>query len=95
VRNYETLFVLDPTLEEEKLKELVEKFKGVVESFGGQIDNIDEWGRRKLAYKIKQHTEGYYVLMNFRGNPEAAQDLERVFKITDGVIRYLIVRQDD
>lgn len=95
MRKYETLYVLNPTFEEEKIKELIEKFKGVVESNDGQIDNIDEWGVRKLAYTINQHTEGFYVLMNFTAEPEAAQDLERVFKITDGVLRYLVVREDD
>lgn len=95
MRNYETLFIIDPNLDVEGIKNLVEKFKGLIETNGGEITNLDEWGKRRLAYKVENLTEGYYVLINFKGEPAVAQDLERVFKITDGIVRYLIIRNEE
>jgi small subunit ribosomal protein S6 len=94
MRNYETLYIIDPDLESDATKELIERFKGVVEKKDGQITEIDEWGKRRLAYPINDRQEGYYVLMNFKANPDAAADLERVFKITNGLMRYLIINKD-
>jgi small subunit ribosomal protein S6 len=93
MRKYEALYILNPQLEEEQLKELVEKFKGVVETNSGTITNLEEWGHRKLAYEVNNLREGYYVLMNFEAEPVAAGDLERVFKITDGLVKYLIIKE--
>lgn len=95
MRSYETLFILNPDLEEETISQLVDKFKNIIEENGGSITELDEWGRRKLAYKVKKFTEGYYVLIKFNGEPRTAQDLERVFKITDGVLKYLIVKDEE
>jgi small subunit ribosomal protein S6 len=95
MRNYETLFIIDPNLDEEAIKNLIEKFKGLIETNGGEITNLDEWGKRRRAYKVENLTEGYYVLINFKGEPAVAQDLERVFKITDGIVRYLIIRNEE
>ncbi|NPV42579.1 MAG: 30S ribosomal protein S6 [Firmicutes bacterium] len=95
MRNYETLFIIDPNLDEEAIKNLIEKFKGLIETNGGEITNLDEWGKRRLAYKVENLTEGYYVLINFKGEPAVAQDLERVFKITEGIVRYLIIRNEE
>jgi small subunit ribosomal protein S6 len=94
VRQYETIFIIDPEFETDAVKELVEKFKGLVEDQGGQIAEIDEWGKRRLAYPINDRREGYYFLMNFTANPETAQDLERVYKITNGLMRYLIIKKE-
>ena len=84
MRQYETMYIVDPEFEEDALKEVIEKFKSLIEQSGGQVDEIDEWGKRRLAYPINDRREGYYVLMNFKANPETAQDLERVYKITNG-----------
>lgn len=94
MRQYETIFIIDPEFETDAVKELVEKFKGLVEDQGGQIAEIDEWGKRRLAYPINDRREGYYFLMNFTANPETAQDLERVYKITNGLMRYLIIKKE-
>ncbi|MDI3481051.1 MAG: small subunit ribosomal protein, partial [Tepidanaerobacteraceae bacterium] len=94
MRDYEALYIIDPELETDDIKQLVDRFKGVIEEKGGSVQGIDEWGKKRLAYPINHRREGYYVLMNFSSNPEAAQDLERVFKITSGLMRYLIVRKD-
>lgn len=94
MRQYETIYIINPELDTEAVKELVERFKGVVERNGGQVTEIDEWGKRRLAYPIKDRREGYYVLMNFTAGAEAARDLERVYKITNGLLRYLIINKE-
>ena len=85
---YEVLYIIDPAQGEEGIAALVEKFKAMVEA-EGTLSNIDEWGKRRLAYEIDDKTEGYYVLMNMETNPAFPAELERVMKITDGVMRVL------
>ena len=85
---YEVLYILEPTLGEEGTAALVEKFKAMVEA-EGTLSNIDEWGKRRLAYPINDLTEGYYVLMNMETKPAFPAELERVMKITEGVLRCL------
>ncbi len=86
---YEVLYILDPALGEEGIAALVEKFKALVES-NGTLTSIDEWGKRRLAYPINDLMEGHYVLMTFDAKPELPAELDRVFKITEGVLRSLI-----
>ena len=85
---YEVLYIIDPALGEEGIAALVEKFKAMVEA-EGTLSNIDEWGKRRLAYPINDLNEGYYVLMNFDAKPAFPAELERVMKITEGVLRCL------
>jgi len=94
MRQYEAMFIIDPNFETDAINELVEKFKKLIQDQGGQIDGVDDWGKRRLAYPIQHHREGYYYLINFTATPQTSQDLERVFKITNGIIRYLIVRKE-
>ena len=83
---YEVLYIIDPAQGEEGINALVEKFKAMVEA-EGTLANIDLWGKRRLAYPINDLTEGYYVLMNMETNPAFPAELERVMKITEGVLR--------
>ena len=85
---YEVLYILETAQGEEGIAALVEKFKAMVEAEGTLL-NIDEWGKRRLAYPINDLTEGYYVLMNMETKPEFPAELERVMKITEGVMRVL------
>jgi small subunit ribosomal protein S6 len=91
MRKYETIFIQNPTLDEETINANIEKFKGIIENGGGTVDNVDVWGKRKLAYEIKKVNEGYYTLFNFTADPELPKELDRVFRITDGIIRHIIV----
>ena len=86
---YEVLYVLNPNLTEEETQGIVEKFKTLIEQ-NGTIDEMDEWGKRKLAYEINYLTEGYYVLVKFTSGPEFPAELDRILGITDGVIRSLV-----
>ena len=94
MRKYETIFILHPSLDEEAVKANVEKFKGVIENGGGTVDNVDSWGKRKLAYEINKVNEGQYTLIDFTANTELPKELDRVFRITDGVIRHIIVNKE-
>ena len=85
---YEVLYIIDATIGEEGIAALVEKFKAMVEA-EGTLTNIDLWGKRRLAYLVNDKPEGYYVLMNFESKPEFPAEMERVMKITEGVLRCL------
>ncbi|WP_234118388.1 30S ribosomal protein S6 [Clostridium hydrogenum] len=91
MNKYETLFILNPSLDEENINANVEKFKDVIQNGGGEIENVDLWGKRKLAYEIKKLNEGFYVLINFKADAQLPKELDRVFRISDNIIRHLIV----
>jgi len=89
MENYEVLYIIDPDLGEEATAALVEKFKTLIEA-NGTVSEIDEWGKRKLAYLINDKPEGYYVLVKFSSAPEFPAELTRVMKITEGIMRSLV-----
>ena len=91
---YEVLYIIDPAQGEEGIAALVEKFKAMVEA-EGTLSNIDEWGKRRMAYAVNDLTEGYYVLMNMEVKPEFPAELERVMKITDGILRCLVIAVEE
>ena len=93
-RSYESLFIIRANLEEEVIQGLVEKFKNLLET-SAVLEKMDEWGRRKMAYPIDDETEGYYVLALFRSEPEFPTELERILKITDGILKYLVTRREE
>ena len=93
INKYETIFVVDASLEEEAIAGIVEKFKTLI-SNAGEIESVDEWGKRRLAYPIDYKTEGYYVLVNFSAKPDFPLELERIYNITDGLLRSIIIRKD-
>ena len=94
MNKYETIFVIDSTKTEEEITALVEKFKSLIEKYG-EIESVDEWGKRRLAYPINDLTEGYYVLVNFKAKSDFPVELERVYGITDGIIRDIVVRREE
>lgn len=94
MRNYETIFILKPNLEEEIRKADISKFTSIIAA-DGQIEKVDEWGLRKLAYEISKTKEGYYVYVTFKANPSLPMELERNFKISDDVIRYIVINKDE
>ena len=91
---YEVLYVLNPNLSEEETQAIVEKFKTLIEQ-NGTIDEMDEWGKRKLAYPINDKPEGYYVLVNFKSEPSLPSELERIFGITEGIMRSIVIRHEE
>ena len=94
VNSYETLFVIDADLTEEETKALVEKFQTLIAD-NGEITEVNEWGKRKLAYPINDKTEGYYVLVNFKSEGTLPLELERIFGITEGILRSIVIRHEE
>ena len=93
INKYETIFVLDAALEEEKITALSEKFQKLIAD-NATVESVDVWGKRKLAYPIDFKTEGYYVLVSFASKPEFPKELERIYGITDGVMRTITIRKE-
>ncbi len=92
MNKYEALFILKPNMEEEKRTEAIEKFKSIIAS-NGEVLNVDEWGNRKLAYEINKTKEGYYVLVDFKAAADLPTELERNFRISDAVMRFMVTRK--
>lgn len=91
---YETIFVVNTALGEEAVKGIVGKFVSLIES-NATVETLNEWGNRKFAYPIEDLTEGYYVLVKFASEPEFPAELDRIYNITDGILRSLIVRCEE
>jgi small subunit ribosomal protein S6 len=95
MRRYEVVVILAPTLTEDEVEQSTETFKKAAEEKGARIANIEQWGKRKLAYPIKRNTEGIYIIFTLEEpSAEAAGELERRFKVSDSVIRFLTLRVD-
>ncbi|MDO4869113.1 MAG: 30S ribosomal protein S6 [Bacillota bacterium] len=92
--NYEVMSILDPALEDEKKDATVETVKGIIAA-EGEVGNVDVWGLRKLAYPIQKKSEGYYVVIEFKAEPTLPKELDRRLKISDNVMRHLIVNKDE
>lgn len=90
MNKYELAVVVSAKIEDDERAAVVDKCKALVERFGGNITEVDEWGKKKLAYEIDDQAEGYYVLYTFNAKPEFPAEFERVLKITDGVMRCLV-----
>ena len=91
MNKYELAVIVSAKIEDDERAATVEKVKAYIERFGGKVTNVDEWGKKRLAYPINYETEGYYVLVNFTSAPSFPAELDRHYNITDGVIRSLIV----
>ncbi len=92
INKYETIFVIDASLPEEQINAISDKFKTMIEA-NGTVESVDVWGKRRLAYPINYKTEGYYVLVNFASEAEFVSELERVYNITDGLLRTIVIRK--
>jgi small subunit ribosomal protein S6 len=95
VRTYEVVFVAAPTITTEELDAFIAHVQGVVEGRNGKILKVDNWGKRSLAYKIKKYRDAYYVVLTIEGDGAAIAELERRFRVTDYIIRFLSVRIDE
>ena len=94
LHSYETIFIIDASLDEESTAALKDKFISLIEA-NGELESVDEWGKRKLAYEINDKTEGVYYLVNFKADVEFPKELDRQYKITDGILRTIIIRKDE
>ena len=95
LRKYEIIFILRPDLDEEKNQATIDKFKGIIENNGGEVAKLDKWGKRRLAYEINDLREGFYVVSQVKATPDIIAELDRIFKITDEVMRHMIVKEEE
>ncbi len=94
MRKYEGAFILYSNLEEDVRNAEIEKIKNIVTSFNGTVDKVNEWGQRRLAYEIKKKRDGYYVIINFTSNSDAVNEIDRICKISDNVLRHMITVEE-
>ena len=95
MNKYELAVVVSAKIEDDERAQVVEKVKALVERFGGQISDIDEWGKKRLAYEIQKMREGFYYFIRFDANADCPAEVERHVRIMDNVLRFLCVRQDE
>lgn len=94
MKKYEVIFIMKPA-DEESISATVAKFETLINNNGGNVDKIDRWGKRRLAYEVKDHSEGIYALIYFTAEPKAVFELDRVMKISDDILRHMIVKEDE
>lgn len=94
VNNYEVMYIVKP-VEEETFEALVAKFDALINNNGGTVEKTDRWGKKHLAYEINDIAEGLYVLVTFSAEPKVVKELDRVMKITDEVLRHMIIRKGE
>ena len=92
MRQYETIFIINPDLDESQTNDVAEGVKTAIESGGGKILKIDPWGKRRLAYAVKQYNDGYYVLIVFESSPELVAQLNGHYRITERIIKHIVVQ---
>ena len=94
MNKYESVIIINPNLEEEAIKALIEKISNLINT-DGKVSSVEEVGKKKLAYEIKKNKEGFYVVFKFESKPEAIAELERIYRITDEVIKFIVVKEEE
>ena len=92
MRQYETIFIINPDIDESQTDGVIEGVKTAIESGGGKVLKVDLWGKKRLAYAVKQHNDGYYVLIVFESNPESVTQLSGHYRITELIIKHIVVQ---
>ena len=93
MNKYESVIIINPSVEEEGMKTLIQKFTDLIDK-DGKVEKVQELGKKRLAYEVKKNKEGYYVVFYFDANPQAIAELERNYRITDEVIKFIVVRAE-
>lgn len=92
MNKYESIIIVNPNVDEEGLKALETKFTGLINE-NGKVESVENMGKKKLAYEIKKNKEGYYMLFNFEAQPDSIKELERIYRITDEIIKFIVVKK--
>jgi len=95
MRKYEIMYIVRPDIEEDAQTELIERFNQILTDQGADIEKVDEMGKRRFAYPIKNYRDGYYVVINFTGDHNAVNEFDRQAKFTDDIVRHMIIRLDE
>lgn len=91
MRLYETVYILRPELTEEQINQTIERLNGIINKGGGEVKNLERWGKKRLAYKIEKERYGHYILMHFNGEPDLVRELERNYRLSEDVMRYIVI----
>ena len=94
MNKYESIIIVNPNLDEAALKALEDKFTGLINE-NGKVEKVDKMGKRRLAYEIKKQQEGYYIVFHFESKPEAIAEIERIYRITDDIMKFIVVKKED
>ncbi|MBA2874347.1 30S ribosomal protein S6 [Thermaerobacillus caldiproteolyticus] len=94
-RKYEIMYIIRPNLDDEARKAVVERFNTILTENGAEIANVKEWGKRRLAYEIKDFRDGYYMIVNVVSEPKAVQEFDRLAKISEDIIRHIVVKEEE
>ena len=94
MNKYESVIIINPNVDEAGLKALQDKFTGLINE-NGKVEEVKDMGKRKLAYEIKKNTEAYYMVFEFEAKPESISELERIYRITDEILKFIVVRKED
>ena len=94
MNKYESIIIINPNCTDEALKALEDKFTGLINE-NGKVESYENQGKKKLAYEVKKNKEGFYILINFEAKPDSITELERNYRITDEVIKFIVVRKED
>ena len=95
MRQYEMMYIIRPDLDEEMLNETIERFSSVITEQGGEVTNLDRWGKRRLGYEIDDHREGFYVLVEFLGEVAVTNELSRLMRISESILRHMITSKEE
>ena len=93
MNKYESVIIINPSLDEQGIKDVITKFTDLINNNNGKVENVDEMGKRKLAYEIKKNKEAFYVQFNFESKPEAIAELERIYRITDEILKFITIKK--
>jgi small subunit ribosomal protein S6 len=94
MRHYEVMVILDPTLDERTVQPTLDNFLNVIRTSGGNVENVEVWGKRRLSFEIKKHTEGIYAVLDVNSEPEAVKELDRQLGLQETVLRTKVLRRD-
>ncbi|CQR45815.1 30S ribosomal protein S6 [Paraliobacillus sp. PM-2] len=95
MNNYEIMYIIRPNIEEEAQTALIERFNNILTDNGAEIEKVEEKGKKRLAYEINDFRDGYYVVINFKGDEKAINEFDRLAKFSDDIIRHMAIREDD
>jgi len=95
MRSYELMYILQPTLSAEEQTALVDRFSELISSMGGSVEKTDRWERRQLQYALKDFREGYYIVVDFQGDPTLINEIDRQMKLTEPILRHMIIRREE
>ncbi len=95
MRRYETIYIIRPNVNEDDITAIIDRTNAVIEKFDGKIVQLDRWGLKKLAYLIQKETQGYYIFSEYAGAPEAVEEIERLFRIDESVLKFMTIKTQD